>query len=154
MEYPFDDNTMTYDYAAHRYVLTPDFVQQELGVNLTETLNSVGDTDNSTIAIRALRRLSAHLYRQIYKFNSNNKNYVEFLLAKLPECREMIKECLVNELYYALRNGDYWYEKDTRGITLSADTLDRLNEPLSIGMRLTYRGYMPPRHSFLYHEGY
>ena len=39
MNYPYDDEIMKYDYADHRYVLTEDGVQLQLGINLAVTLD-------------------------------------------------------------------------------------------------------------------
>lgn len=133
---------MIYDYTHHRYVLTEKAVLQELGVNLQTYLDQSGDANPSTMAQRIAKMISAHFYAWVYA-HTTNKRYVEYLLAKYPPCREIVRECLVNETYYALKNGDFWnYADDEHGFDKKVSQTTRLllEEPLPNGFRLLYRG--------------
>lgn len=142
MNYPYNDELMTYDYTMHGYVLTPRACELELGLNLTTTLDNTGDCNPSTMAERILKMIARHFYAWVYA-HGTNKRYVEYLLAKMPECREIIKECLLNEVYYAMKNGDFWnYADNPHGIEKSVSEATKLilTNPLSNGFRLLYQG--------------
>lgn len=153
MEHPFNDDLMHYDYKAHRYVLKPEAVRNDLGINLSEVLNNLGDTNPSTLPERFLNDVSQKLYSYIYKF-SPQKYLIEYRLAKDPYCRDLIYECLCNEVKYTLKNGDFW---NYAGVNLSkaqampldalrnegmvsALTEQQLSQPLPDGFKLLYRG--------------
>ena len=142
MNYPYNDELMTYDYDLHAYVLTPRACELELGLNLALVLDNTGDCNPSTMAHRVLKMISKHTYAWIYA-HGTNKRFVEYMLAKYPPCREIIKECLLNEVYYAMKNGDFWnYADNEHGIEKSVSETTKLTlaEPLPNGFRLLYSG--------------
>lgn len=151
MTYPYNDDAMIYDFKRHEYVLTERYVLETLGVNLSLTLDTTGDENPSTLGQRVLKRVSDFFYRYIYAHGSN-KNFVEYLLAKYPPCRDIIKDCLVDELYYQLRNGDFFNSADVDrqfDRWVSPVTRMRLQEELPNGMCLLYQGhYSVPRFDF------
>ncbi|MGN0743896.1 MAG: hypothetical protein ACI4MZ_01290 [Christensenellales bacterium] len=148
MNYPFNDDAMLYDYKKHQYVLTERYVLETLGVNLSLYLDGTGDENPSTLGQRILKRVSDFLYRYIYA-HGNNKDYIEYLLAKYPPCRDIIKDCLVDELYYQLRNGDFFNSVDVATAFnrwVSPTTQMRLQEELPNGVCLVYQGrYNTPK---------
>lgn len=142
MTYPFDDDYMKYDYEMHGYILTPTACEMELGINLTETLDKTGDCNPSTMAERILKMISKHFYAWVYA-HTTNKNYLEWLLAKYPFARDVVKECLLNEVLYAVKNGDFWnYADNPHGIekSVSETTKMTLMSPLPNGFRVLYTG--------------
>lgn len=151
MTYPYNDDAMIYDFKRHEYVLTERYVLETLGVNLSLTLDTTGDENPSTLGQRVLKRVSDFFYRYIYAHGSN-KNFVEYLLAKYPPCRDIIKDCLVDELYYQLRNGDFFNSADVDrqfDRWVSPVTRMRLQEELPNGMCLLYQGrYSVPKFDF------
>lgn len=156
MNYPYSDNEMIYDRRMHMYVLTEECIRQNLGVNMDEYLDSSGDVNPSSLGERISKRISQHLYRHIYAY-TQNKLYIEYLLAKYPPCREIIKECLLNEVYYNLRNGDFYNSVDSAvpwEMSVSPDTRSLLAEPLPNGVRLLYGGVIVPRGNIAYREDY
>ena len=168
MDYPFSDQYMIYDYSTHRYTLTKAGVLDLIGINLDVRLNVAGIENQSAAADYALNQISRHLYAFIYsRCNGQNKNFIELTLAKYDECRELIKECMLNEVEYTLDNGTFW---NNGGVNLSKstaldinslrgrnvvsyDTEMRLYQPLANGIKLLYQGVykVPP---FEIHEGY
>lgn len=147
MNYPYNDDYMTYDYTLHGYVLTPYAVLQELGTNLSTYLDQTGDANPSTIGARVLKMISQHFYAWVYANNPRNKRFVEYLLAKYDECRPIIQQCLLNEAYYALKNGDFWnYADDEHGFDKKVSETTRLllDAPLPNGYNLLYRGWVAP----------
>lgn len=107
-ELPFNDDFMIYDLKTHRYVLTEKCVLNELGINLALRLNTSGDENPSAAISRALAEVSQKLYTWIYSHNVSLKMWTEYVLAKYEPCREIIKECLKNEVAYNLKNGDFY----------------------------------------------
>lgn len=103
--YPYDDEIMTYDHNAHRYVLTEKGVESELGENLSLVLNASGDANPSTLAARFLKRVSDRVYRYLYR-DTQSEAWIEYVLAKLPPLRNTVKEMLQAQLKYMLENGD------------------------------------------------
>lgn len=138
MNYPYNDETMEYDYTLHGYVLTKKGVLDFLNTNLDTYLDATGDANPSTMGARVLRMISRHLYSWIYSRIPNaNKDVIERLLAQYPPCREIIQECLCNEVYYALKNGDFWnYADDDKPEwkSVSADTRHILEDTLPNGI--------------------
>lgn len=105
MNYPYSDQTMTYDFKRHQYVLTTQGVFLELGENLDTYFPTGSDSNQSTRAKRLLERISRKVYNYIYQ-DSMNASWLEFELAKQPFLRERIKDMLIYQLEYFLVNGD------------------------------------------------
>lgn len=164
--YPFSDDYMTYNDKTHRYTLTKKAVFDWLGINLDTRLN-VSRLDNASAAADiALQGISRHIYGYIYA-RTRYKTYIEYVLAKNPECRGILQQAMLNEVDYTINNGDFWQYagvnlsegramdlstlRDAR--VVSADTEQLLYQPLSCGLMLCYQGNMsiPP---FLAYEGY
>lgn len=150
---PFDDQYIKYDYKKHKYTLTKECVLDELGINLDTRLNVSRNDNQSAAADIALRQISTHLYNFIYA-RTGNKQYIELLLAKYEPCRELLKECLLNEVQYAITNGQFWNYAgvnlsdgaviDTNALrgarVVSYDTEQLLYQPLPNGVVLLYQG--------------
>lgn len=151
---PYDDENMVYDFKFHRYRLTPECVTKRLGTNLSLVLNDVGDAQPSTLPQRVLDRISSHLYRYIYS-KSMNKAQVEFNLACRQDTREMLEECMINEVAFVLRNGDFWnsLEEYSKNIDISKDTEMQLREEMIDGWSAVNCAF-GIEYPFAWHEGY
>ena len=103
--YPYDDETMFYDWDTHRYILTPECVFDELNINLAERLNKRGSAVAENVPSNVLRRISNIVYGEIYKCSEYN-DVQEYLLAKCPSLRKNIKEAMKEQVVYFLINGD------------------------------------------------
>ena len=104
-EYPLNAEDMIYDKELHMYIMTLDFVKQRTGVDITLMVNTPYVVDKTTAAQNIMRELSTQLYLYIYSYNFNDKDYVEYLLAKSPKAREYLRESLLKQLSYTIRNG-------------------------------------------------
>jgi len=168
MKYPNDDEIMKYDYADHRYVLTEDGVQLQLGINLAVTLNTTGDANPSTLPERILKRVSQTVYLWIYEA-SMNPDWLEFLLAVYPPMRDKIREMLQAQLLYVLTNnfisdysginiakGHIMDIEKIRGRAKVASEVETIaNQPIpGVGYSLKYRGALPCVPCDFYHRGY
>lgn len=146
MNYPYDDTNMVYDYTIHGYVLTVEGVRDLLGTDLATYLDPTGDFNPSTMGARVLRMISQHLYAWIYAHNPANSRFIEYMLAKYAPARQLIQDCLCNEVYYALKNGDFWnYADDDKAFDkkVSESTRLLLQNPLSNGVSVLYQGNLP-----------
>ena len=103
--YPFSDENMEYDYDNHRYVLTEKCVLDELNIDLLTRLNTRGHAVQQVQPKKFLKRVSDIVYTQIYKYNINN-DVQEYVLAKAPSARAIIKEAMLNQVEFLLLNGD------------------------------------------------
>ena len=147
MNYPYDDTNMVYDYTLHGYKLTVEGARELAGVDLATYLDSTGDFNPSTMPTRSLLKLARHLYHWIYsQIPAENKHFIERLLATYPPCRDIIQECLVNELEYALFNGNFW-DYATNDLaewkSVSEDTRHILSEPLPNGIVILSVEFLP-----------
>ena len=107
--YPFKDELMTYDYINHRYVLTKQGVEAQLGIVLDDILNTAGDNNPSPLGNLVLEKVSQTVYSWLYR-DSQNSSWIEFILAVYPPLREWVREMLQSQLLYVLTNdfvGDY-----------------------------------------------
>jgi hypothetical protein len=115
-EKPFDDTDMIYDIKRHRYVLTKEFVENELPYNIGEFLN-----DGKEIEI-FLREMSSDVYRLIKKFtNIGSWETKEYFLSNCHNLREIIKEALLAQTRYAFRSGGNLL-KDHHGVNIEKGT--------------------------------
>ena len=95
--YPYTDENMEYDYDNHRYVLTDKCVLDELNIDLIMRLNTRGSAVQQLQPKKFLKRVSAIVYTQIYRHNINNE-VQEYILAKAPSARQIIKEAMLNQV--------------------------------------------------------
>lgn len=166
--YPFDDEVMTYDYNAHRYVLTEKGVFDELGEDLDSILNASGDANPSTLPARFLNRVSQTVYRYLYR-DTQSEQWLEYILAKYPPLRDTVKEMLQAQLMYMLASGDislYSGVNFARGQIMDVNALrDRAaispdvehiaNEAVAgLGYSLKYVGGLPYVPCEAYRRGY
>lgn len=156
MTYPYNDNKMTYNLAEHRYALNPQYVTDKTGIVLQNVLRSAMDNNVSASAERFVDFISRHFYGYIYRnIPTANRNIIEYALAKCPELRDIIAQCMVNEVEYALSEGGFWNKsgvniakgsvmdlstlRDTR--VVSYDTQSLLWSPVpSLPYPIMYRG--------------
>lgn len=103
--YPLSEEDMIYDKELHMYVMTLDYVRKRTGIDLTLMVNSPYVVDKTTAAQNIMRELSDQMYLYAYSYNINYKDYVEYLMAKSPMARENIREALLKQLSYTIRNG-------------------------------------------------
>ena len=131
MNYPFDDEDMTYDYKHHRYYLTQQCVLNELNINLGEGLTEPS-AERQQEVLNLLKEISNTVYREIYKC-TNQKRVVEYLLAKCPSAREIIKEALLEQVRYFDFNGivEIYAGVDFKKGTKSVDFSDRILAPMA-----------------------
>lgn len=102
---PFNDDDLVYDFAEHRYFLTIDSAQNNLGIDLANALGSEAK------ATRLVRKVSDFIYDYIYNFTrEQNAVLIEYKIAKNdpqsgePEWRGALKKAMIEQLDYALQS--------------------------------------------------
>lgn len=163
--YPYDDDIMKYDMAAHRYILTKSGVFQELGINLDLEIQRPG---RSNTADRFLKKISDSVYSYIYE-DSNSAEWLEFQLAKNSALRDIIKEMLLAQVEYILDNnflddysgvniqkGTAMRRQDLRGSMHVSATVERLCRQDIKGVSYPLKSVfmLPSVPLSLYREGY
>ncbi len=99
MLYPYSDDYMTYDYDAHRYILTEQDIFDNFAINLTERFK------NENTIRTVLNQVSIQTYRYIHEHNMNT-DLQNYIIAKSPKAREIIKSAMEQQLLYWLTVGD------------------------------------------------
>lgn len=102
MQYPFTDNNMVYDYTRHRYILTTEYLQNVLNIDISRFK---GGTINAQGAITMLlNNISMQVYSYVYSHNS--ASVLRYIMAKFPSARDIIMEAMGQQALYVLTNGD------------------------------------------------
>lgn len=133
--YPLSDDAMVYDYTKHRYILTPQYVLNNLGIDLYEKMGGKR-TVNTTTAINVLldNRISFKIYSAIYAHQ--DKQLMEYILAKSPSARKVLLEAMSNQLLDLVTYGEKEKEQ------VSQTTYNALLQPIDeTGKSVLYRIY-------------
>ena len=142
MKYPFTDNDLRYDNIKHRYILTMEYVQNVLGVNLESQIGTNSGIPATTIINSLLDNVSSEVYNYIYQHN--NTQTIQYIIAKCPSAREIIKEAMGKQALYMFYNGDLGFStnKDEKEVSLNkyAKEIVDNQEVLETGVTLTYTG--------------
>ena len=104
MNYPKSDEYMRYDFTLHRYVLTPKYVTDVLGIDLLSRINS-GNSPNAEAAVNALlNTASVHVYNYVFQFGDSRT--LTWIIAKSPSARDIIRQAMGEQLTFILTVGD------------------------------------------------
>lgn len=122
--YPLSDNYMVYDYHTHMYYITPDGVMNVLGVNLNEELESFGQANNTTQALRFCKKASQVVYSYIRQ-GTWSYSYIEYIMAKDGRLRDRIERMLLAQIEYCLVNG---FVSAYSGINVAKGTAMRIED--------------------------
>lgn len=95
-------NRMFYNINKHRYILTPDAIEQTYGIQLLDVLDSDGDISPDTLPERFLDRASKMLYTYMYSW-AEDHDKTEYVLS-LPKNRDGIEEAMEEYVYSLLMN--------------------------------------------------
>ena len=100
-----EDNDLMYDNNMHRYILTKDYVQNELGTDLMMLLYDELDTNPTTLPDRILKRVSNQVYEYL-RYKCKDYYYVRELIENNHEIHEAFKLCLQYQLESFILEGD------------------------------------------------
>ncbi len=162
---------MIYDTNTHRWYLDKSYILTQIGYDLDTIVKDINIPNSQTAVTYFLNNISEQIYEYVYKHNQRQRAYLEYLMATDDDARYNIREAMMRQLRYIIRNGKidemvgvnmtYTTNKsflpleEVRGErALHPDAVNILNSPLqSTGLALTYRGYynIP---NFNYRVGY
>lgn len=140
MKYPHTDAYMVYDYKSHRYLLTEQDIEENLGINLAER------NDNEVARRNLLNLCSQHVYNYIHSHNVSNA-VQDYIIAKTATGRAIIKEAMEHQLVYIMTAGDLSRVPDVNLRALWFDEQAKqvlLKEIPEIGTTILYTGKFPP----------
>jgi hypothetical protein len=169
--YPISADDMVYNKDRHIYVLKADYVKQNTGIDLSLMVNSPYVVDKTTAVNNLLADISMEVYLYIYSHNMRYKDYIEYLLAKSPKARELMKEALMKQLSYIVRNGKinefvginvsynankaYTPIEELRGDrAIHPEAIQILSEPIENGLKILYSGNYWLPNNIEYRVGY
>ena len=135
------DNDMVYDEKRKRYVLNKDYVENELGTDLTMLLYDELDVNPSTLPERTLKYTSNMVYDYMKRQCADYK-YACQLIETDEEIHEAFKDCLMHQLTYFASAGDLALSADgDMSKMISQRSLQILlgNELLTVERRITNR---------------
>lgn len=138
IEYPFDNDYMTYDYNSHRYILTLKCVTENLGIDIEARIK------NRNAISSLLNRVSVQIYAFIHTHNLNNE-LQDFIIAKTARGRDIIQRAMEEQLIYLLKIGDLSRSTDPQKRALKIDNTayDILLETIpEIRTNILYTGKM------------
>ena len=154
MTYPLTDEYMFYDFEEHRYILTPKYVLDKLGIDLKARLNKSGNVNDENIAGAILDQISREIYNEIYSHSVYNKEQ-EIIIAKTQGGRKIIQDAMREQVLYFLTNGDlsqYSGVNVAKGTvmenfynrTISPNAKQTLTKIIpEVGISLVYQGKFP-----------
>lgn len=137
--YPFNDEYMIYDYDKHRYILTKDFVEEKLGINLSER------SKNNVAILSLLDLVSIQVYKFIHEHNYDDE-YQDMIIAKTKSGRKIIQEAMAQQFIYISVVGDLTKSTDLnkRKLWFDENAKSILERPLcEIGCSILYTGDLP-----------
>lgn len=102
---PYSDSTMTYDTDEKRYILTPAYLMERTGIDLSLVLNPGFSSQPAQLAQQFLDEISAEIYGFIFEHNADNTTQ-QFLLDTNEFLRGTLRRAMVEQVLYTLRNGD------------------------------------------------
>lgn len=140
MQYPYSDEMMKYDFKVHRYILTEKCVFEELNIDMSERIRR-GAINKQGMIGNLLNLASQHVYNFIHQHN--NTQAVNYIMAKTPTARDVLKEAMKSQLMYLLSVGDLSISVDNekRKLWFSETAKLALNAVLpETGTTLLYRG--------------
>lgn len=95
---PYNDNKMIYDFDNHRYILNHEGSGEH--INIAKAYGSIENIKAN------LRSISRSIYNYIYSHtHSNNRNFVEFMLATEDSLRNVIYEAMLSQLIADVESG-------------------------------------------------
>ena len=154
--FPYSADDMEYSTETHRYKLTNEYVLKVTGINLQEVLNPGMMSQPQQVSQNYLEQISKEIYEYIYETNDETLKQ-EYLLAKLPSLRKIIREAMLQQVLYVLNGGDLGLyngvnlktgqildPRQLQQVGISPYAKRELNTQLpEIGVAITYQGKLP-----------
>ncbi len=138
MNYPISDNYIVYNKSKHRYILTVDCLKNIIGNEIQSMLIN----SNVTVINSLLDNISSEVYNYVYKHN--NTQTLQYIIAKCPSAREIIKEAMEKQAIYVFSRGDLGFSTilDETNMSLNKYAKEIIDnqEVIETGVALSYCG--------------
>lgn len=141
MKYPYSDEEMVFDEKSKRYILTAKYIEETLGVDITERISANGYISPQKAIERLLDRISVQIYGFCYQHNDSE--IINDIIAYCPSAREIIKEAMTEQFIYFMEVGDLRNSPDEnkRKMWLSQGAKDALIKDIKeTGTTILYTG--------------
>lgn len=142
MNYPYSDNYMIFDEQTGRYILTENYVREQLGIDLSEAINERNTTNQQIAVKRVLRQVSNAVYNFIHQYNVST-DLQDFIIKKVPSARVMIQEAMAEQFLYMSAKGDLSRstDKEKRALAMDENAKAVLERVLpELGICILYTG--------------
>lgn len=139
--YPFDDEEMYFDKLLRQYVLTPK-AAENLGINFLARLRQKGAVNAEIVAKNTMEEVSYMIYSYLHD-QVFDDNLQDFVIAKVPSARPIIKRALQAQFKYYMQVGNLSRSSDMAKRLLAIDETAKsiLQRRLpELGHSLVYRG--------------
>lgn len=149
---PMSDGQMEYDASRHKYILTPEYVLDDLGIDLDAVLADGNAADRGRNPGIFLRRVSNQIYGAIYK-TTPFRYSIEKWLALEPKHRDTLRGAMAEQVLYILQNGDISAYTGVDAVSFAAIDRQRMEQAriapgamdLLITSGIIRLGYIPGR---------
>ena len=142
MQYPYSDEYMIFDEETNRYILTPKYVLDKIGVDMEGALNERNAVNPQIMAQRFLTEVSDDIYEFIHNHNMDNAKQ-DCLIAKCPSLRKIIQKAMDQQFVYSRLNGllGYSSERDVQAQRICPKAQDTLLQTVpELGFSILYTG--------------
>lgn len=142
INYPYSDEYMIFDENTHRYVLTPKYVFDKMGIDLEQAINERNGINPQVLINRFLEETTDDIYEFIHAHNVNTKKQ-DMFIAICPSLRPIIQKALDQQLMYSRLNGLLGYSADKGKHTqrICPKAIDTLGQMVcELGHSILYTG--------------
>ena len=150
--YPQDTKYLIYNRATHRFILTKEYVIEQLGIDLERRVGSNRGIDTSAIIKSVLNEISIMVYNYIFQFN--DVKTLLWLVAKYESARDIIVDAMREQARYVFTVGDLTLSTDKakRDMSFSVIAKSILDNQIvdETGVPLSYIGnynFYPPSYA-------
>lgn len=142
VRYPYSDEYMIFDEDTKRYVLTPKYVYDKIGVDMEGALKEREAINATVLANRFLVEVSDDIYDFIHNHNVNTTRQ-DYWIAVVPSLRNIIQKAMEQQFVYSRLNGllGYSSDKETQDKRICPKAINTLSQTVcELGQSILYTG--------------
>lgn len=141
--YPYSDEYMIFDDESRRYILTPRYALEQLGIDLEGAIKERGAVNPQVIVKQFLTDVSDDIYEFMHEHCINTAEQ-DRLVAVVPSLRSIIQKAMAQQLLYSRFNGllGYSVEKDKQAQRICPKSVSTLSQSVpELGTTILYTGF-------------
>ena len=142
VRYPYSDEYMIFDEDTKRYVLTPKYVYDKIGVDMEASLKERAAINPQILAQRFLTEVSDDIYDFIHEHSVYNARQ-DCLIATVPSLRQIMQKAMEQQFVYSRLNGllGYSSDKETQDKRICPKAINTLSQTVcELGHSILYTG--------------